>query len=356
MHLLRPLIATCALFSVLAPARAAFVSPSEPLIRYVGRFDTADAAGPCCSWSASTVSFTVSGGGTVSARFSEKGKNHWQVVVDGSPAGVIALQPGEHEYPVVADLPAGKHRIELVKRTEAHVGLTQFLGLTIDDSAKLVATPARARAIEVIGDSISCGYGNEAPNKETHFSPETENAWMAYGAIAARAVDADYVCVAWSGRKLWPDNTLVSIYDQIAPPTLKSVWSFSGRAPDVVVVNLATNDFRKANPDEAGWVAAYVKFIGEIRTRYPNAPIYCAVGSMMSDWPTSRKPRTTVLGYIAKVIEQTNVAGVPPVRLVDLGVQNEQQHGIGADWHPSVKTHEVMAEKLVAAFKADLGW
>ncbi len=32
------------------------------------------------------------------------------------------------------------------------------------------------------------------------------------------------------------------------------------------------------------------------------------------------------------------------------------KNGIGADWHPSVKTHRLMADRLAASVKKELGW
>lgn len=355
MKSLRTFSLFLSLFFSAVCTHAAAIAPDNAALRYIGRFDKTDAAGPRCTWSASAFSFTVNGG-SASVKLKDTGKNVWQVVINGEPVSVLTLDAGEKLYPVATGLPSGTHTIELVKRTEASFGATQILGVEIDDRATLLPTPARPRRIEVIGDSISCGFGNEAPNKEAKFSAATENAWLAYGAVAARAVNADYVCIAWSGKKLWPDNTIVSLYDRVAPSTLNTKWDFSQWTPDVVVINLGTNDFNaKTNPDEAGWVAAYVKFIQEIRVRYPKAAIYCTLGTMISDWPGDRKPRTTILGYFDKILAEANAAGGTPVRLVDFGVQM-QHHGIGAQWHPSVKTHSLMAEKLVAAFKKDLGW
>lgn len=344
-------------FATLAPlsAVATDVSPADPLVRYVGRFDRTDAAGPRCAWSASTVAVTITGG-SLSVKFKEGGKNFWQVVVNGEASSVLELQPGEHVYPVVSNLPAGRHTIELVKRTEASQGVTQLLGLQIDDNAKLLPVPARPHRIEVIGDSISCGYGNEAARKEENFAPATENAWLAYGAVASRAVNADYVCVAWSGKKLWPNNSIIDYYDRVLPAPTEKKWDFAAWTPDVVVINLGTNDFNaKVNPEEAGWVEAYVGFIKQIRSRYPKAPIYCALGTMLSDWPSDRKPRTTILGYFAKVTEQANAAGGPPVRLLDMGMQ-KPENGYGANWHPNVKTNALMGAQLADTLKKDLGW
>ncbi len=330
------------------------IKPTDPALRYIGRFDTRDAAGPKCSWSNSAVAFTVSGG-SVDVKLNDTNKSHWQVVINGEPTSVIALKPGEDTYPVAANLPAGKHTIELVKRTEPSQGVTQITGLRIDDNAKLLPTPARPRRIEVIGDSITCAFGNEAANKEEKFTAATQNAWLSYGAIAAREVNADYVAIAASGKKLHPDNTIVSLYDRVLANAGTPKWDFSSWIPDAVVINLATNDFSKENPEESAWIAAYVDFIKQIQSRYPKAVVYCTLGPMISNWPGDRKPRTVLLGHFEKIVAQANAAGGAGVHFVDFGTQ-AQHHGIGAQWHPSVKTHSLMADKLVAAFKRDLGW
>lgn len=340
---------------VLAPALfAAEITPADPLIRYVGRFDEREAGVRRAAWPASTVAFTVSGG-SVAVTMRDKGANFWQVVIDGKPTAVLALEAGEKSYPVATRLPAGAHLVELVKRTEAGIGTSEFVGLKIDDEAKLLPAPARTRRIEVIGDSISCGFGNEASGRNEKFTPGTENAWLAYGAIAARAVNADYMCIAWSGKKLWPDNTIVELYDHVLPYSPSPPWDFKRQVPDVVVITLGTNDFGRVNPEETGWVAAYVGFIERVRTHYPKAVIYCASSPMMGDFKSERKPRTTIAGYLEKVVAQASAAGGPPVRLIDFATQ-KTENGIGAAWHPSVRTHAIMGEQLAAALKKDLGW
>src|SRR6185295_687477 len=122
--------------------------------------------------------------------------------VDGQPASVIVADPAKTVYAAATGLPDKEHTLELFKRTEPLVGTTQFLGLQIP-KGKLLPLPARAkRRIEIVGDSISCGYGNESANQNEHFEPKTENNYLAYGAVAARAVGAEYVSVAWSGKWL----------------------------------------------------------------------------------------------------------------------------------------------------------
>lgn len=331
------------------------ISASDPNLRYVGRWDAAEASAPRCAWSASRVMIRFEGK-SLNAKIKDNGKNLWQVLVDGQAAAVIQTQPGEQVYGLAGDLAPGEHTVELVKRTEASVGPSQFLGFQAGEGTVVKPVAALARRIEVVGDSISCGYGNESASEKEHFAPATENACLTYGAIAAKELGAEYVCVAWSGKKLWPNNTIPELYDRIIPQDAASKWDFSKWRPDAVVINLATNDFASGNPDEAGWVNAYKEFIGRIRKNYPEARIYCAIGTMMSDgYPKGNMALTTVRKYIGRVISEMKAEGEDKLGVVDFGTQ-KPENGIGGDWHPSVKTHQLMGEQLENVLKKDLAW
>lgn len=294
----------------------------------------------------------------MSVRLRESNRSLWQVFVDGRPGAVIASRGPEGVHLAWEGGRAGVKTIALVKRTEFNTGVTQILGLELDAGGRVLPpekSPRPRRVIEVIGDSISCGYGNEAASKEEKFSAETENAAAAYGALAADALGADYVCVAWSGKKLWPDNSILEHYDRVLPGAAEARWDFKSHVPDVVVVNLGTNDFARENPDEEGWVAAARGLVGRIRANYPKATVVFAVGPMLSDYPASRRPRTAALAYVGRVVRETNGVGGGRVAMVDFGVQR-QEDGIGADWHPSVATHRKMADTLAAALREQMGW
>lgn len=333
------------------------VAADDPHLAYVGRWDTSDpSGGPRCAWSASAVTIRFHGT-AAGVTLKDAGKNDFQIVVDGKPTQV--LHPGNDvsTHPIAGDLPDGDHTVQVFRRTEASQGPTQVRGFRLSAGAKLLDPVKPRRRIEVIGDSISCGYGNEGKSQNEHFKPSTENAWLTYGAIAARHFDAAYACVAWSGRKMWPDNTVPSIYDLVIPTEGKNKCDFAKLPkPDVVVINLATNDFGNGNPDEAGWTGAYTDFARRLRDLYPDAMIYVATGSMMSDnWPPKQKALTTVKSYLAKVVANRNAAGDKKIAAIDFAPQ-DQKNGLGSDWHPSVKTHEIMAETLQAAIAKDLAW
>jgi lysophospholipase L1-like esterase len=330
------------------------IAGHDKQIQYYGRFDITDPAGPRCSWSASTatVKFQAS---ALDVDLNESGDgDEWEVIVDGAPAAILAPMSGEHAYRVFSADAPGVHTVTLVKRTEAQCGIAQFEGFDLSAGGKVLDPPKMAkRGIEVVGDSITCGYGNEAKDQNEHWSNTTEDAYESYGDITARALGARYACIAWSGRKMWPDFTTPSIYGLTLPTDPKSQWDFSRWKPDAVIINLGTNDFNQAKggPDEKGWTSAYDAFIERVRSYYPKAYIYCATSPMMGGGQWQMEKR-----YLAEIVAAENVKGDKRVELLLVPTQDMQADGLGADWHPSVATHRKMAAQLEQALQKDLGW
>jgi lysophospholipase L1-like esterase len=213
--------------------------------------------------------------------------------------------------------------------------------------------------MEFIGNSITCGYGNEGPNQDCKFSGTTENGYMAYGAITARNLNAEYVAVPFSGKGMirnydqGPSETMPQLYDRIlaANPNLK--WNFKNYTPDVVVINLGTNDFAHSNPDSVLFVSTYIKFINTIRSNYPDAHIICLTGSMMGDWGPA-KSLSTLKNYLKAVTGDLNSKGDNKVHTFNMSGQGSL--GFGCDWHPNVPQHQKNAEELTGFVKKKLGW
>ncbi len=338
-----------------APALTVKIAANDKNLLYVGRFEISESQA-LAAWPASSV--TIRFHGTALNANLDLGKNRAEVQVDGQPVKVLTADaPGAHLYSLATGLPVADHTVTLVKDTEAFVGTLAVLGFQLDKGASLLPAPAADRRIEVIGDSISAGYGNEAANEHLPFSPSTENAYWSYGAITARAFGADYVCIAWSGKCLWPNNTIPSIYDRTLPLQTDSTWNFDAWRPQVVLINLCTNDFARGAPEQEGWVKAYHDFIAHLRTNYPDALIYLALGSMMTDsYPPDAKALTTARDYIQRVVKESNASGDTKLHFLEFDPQDGAKNGFGANFHPSVKTDQVMAQTFINAIQKDMGW
>jgi lysophospholipase L1-like esterase len=326
-----------------------------PSVRFIGRMDTKDAAGPRFAWSGSGIIARFEG---TSVGVKLTGSQQYTVVLDGmvrpklvSTSGTTAIAQG---------LSAGTHVVELYRRTEANLGEAQFQGFDFG-AGKLLSPPAaKARRIEIIGDSISCGYGNEGANMSCPFSADTENHYLSYGALAARSVDAELVTVAWSGKGVFCNygddanscvDPMPTYYERTLPARADSKWDFASWQPDAVIINLGTNDLStEKDPSQTQFETAYKSLIQTVRSKYANAYILCTNGSMLSG-----ADLTQARTYIAGAVKAVNDAGDSKVKAFELNPQQDAD-GFGCDYHPSLATHQKMATQVTAVLRSTLGW
>lgn len=333
-----------------ASAETATPPATAPLVRYVGRFDMTDVAGPRFAWAGSSIHARFRGT-RLRARITGA-PNIYQVVIDGQPTSVLKTDPGKTDIEVARGLADGVHDVILYKRTEALFGSAVFLGFEPAESLLPAAPPSR-RQIEIIGDSISNGYGIEGESAHCPFTPETENAYLTYGALAARALQAEERITAWSGRGVFRNyggdktDTLPVLFERTIPDDPASHWTFTWPLPDVVVINLGTNDFGQGDPGP-GFVTAYETFLARVRAEYSNATIFCALGSMLAEPSVSIARR-----YIQKVVAD---AASPRVAFLEFPTQDLAHDGAGCDYHPNVVTQKKMADILVRAIHDKVGW
>jgi lysophospholipase L1-like esterase len=329
-----------------------------------GRFDRSDADELVFAWSGSRISARFSGTSAGAVFDDAGGKNQFGIIVDGKlrPAKLSAKR-GEHAYLLAAGLTPGEHEVTVHRLTEANLGETKFLGFRFGKEGKLLSHAASfARRIEVIGDSISTGYGNEGEDKTCHFSPETENHYLTYEAIAARNLGAELVTIAWSGKGVFSNrgtaDTVVMpvLWRRTLPARDDSNWNFSDYQPNAVVINLGTNDFAPEVQDWSPFGGAYLASVREVRSRYPKAAIFCAIGPALSDqWPEGRMALTHARSGIEGAVAALRGGGDAKIYFVEFPLQTGE-NGYGCDWHPNVKTHELMAGVLESELRAKMGW
>ena len=280
-----------------------------------------------------------------------------QVVVDGKPTEVLQLKKDQTVYPLARGLAAGEHTIEVWKRTEGYLGQVQLAGLKLNAGAKLLPLKAHDRKILVVGDSITCGYGSEAKDIGEGNNTKNENGHMGYGPIAARALNAEVMMVCWSGRGMYrnrsetndQDNTMPKMFDRALPLNDKAVWDHASYVPDVVVINLGTNDLyrgkKKQKPEltKENFLGAYREFIKRLEGLYPKAKIIAAIG------PMAVKPISDWLPDLAQEDRKVSV-------LIWKYPQKDRKSYIGGHWHPSVKMNELMGKELAAKIREITGW
>lgn len=317
-------------------------------VHLAGRFDTTDPAGPKFDWSGSAISAYFTGT-AIAVNLKDDGDNFFEVQIDDSATTRLPTTKGVTHATLATGLPAGEHHVLVHKRTEGRFSTVQFLGLEITGGALVAKAQTPARHMEVIGDSISAGYGNEgvAP---CAFSAATENHHSTYGALAARALGAELTTIAWSGHGVvrnvdnGTSNLLPAVWKQTLA-TAPKPWSFA-TIPDVVVVNLGTNDFAKGNPGEP-FVTGYVAFTTSIRARYPNAWIFVALGPILAG--------KTARDALNAVVNARRAAGDARIAFIEFPLQSAA-NGLGCDNHPSLATHAQMATQLTSVIRTTLGW
>lgn len=327
-------------------------------VNCIGRFDQSDAGGPRFSWSASTLQAAFQGTNlAVSLARTElwDSENFFNVRVDGGTSTTLKV---DHDgvFSLASGLAEGPHVVELSRRDEGMYADIQYQGFLLDQG-HLLAPPARSeRRVEFIGDSITCGYGNEAANESMGFTTATENAYLAYGPVTARKLSAEACVIAWSGIGIYrngsgTDNQMPEIYPRTLSKSPTPVWDFSTWVPQVVVVNLCTNDFGPGIPDRTAFVKAYQDFIATLRAHYPSAHVFCAVGPMMGG-----AGLTAAVDYIQNGVMKPLVqAGDGRLHFIQFPTQDPAD-GLGADWHPSLRTHQKMADQLTEEIRTLLGW
>jgi len=327
-------------------------------VSYIGRFDHSDALGPWSSWPGSAIraSFQGTNISLALARINVWDDDFLEVAIDDAPPFKLKV---DHDgmYTLATGLSQDVHSIVVTRRNEGAYSEIQYKGFAFDDG-QLLAAPARAdRRIEVIGDSITCGYGNEAADQYVGFTTDTENVCLAYESIAARALGAEATIIAWSGKGMYRnyDGATYEVLPVLYPRTLAKIssisWDFSSWIPQVVVINLGTNDFAQGTPDRTTFVNAYKAFVATIRGHYPDAEICCAVGPMLGG-----SALTSAVEYIQVGVVQTlQGAGDAKLHFIQFPTQDGSD-GYGADWHPSAARHRKMGEQLTTEIKTIMGW
>lgn len=340
--------------------RVTWVRGDDPRLRVEGRWAPSP-DGPRFAWPASTVHLRFRGR-TLDVRLRDtltddlvRDHDAVGVVVDGALVKRITLREGSAEYRAAMRLPEGEHTVALVKLTEAEAGTVTLEGVATDGPLR-DPPPAHARRLLVIGDSIMAGYGVDGP-AGCHYDATFANAARSCASLAARGLRAELHLVAWSGRGVVLNNnllareTLPELLGRTLPAESGSTFDPRSYVPDVVVVNLGTNDLTRPEHDPVTFAAAYRRMLDRLRADYPRARLVVALGPLITDDdPTPGTGRLRAMRSLLQgIVDERHQRGDAAVRLLEMPPGDPMAEGCGCDQHPSAVTHARLAGVMEGA-------
>jgi hypothetical protein len=325
-------------------------------VRIVGRTAPGTTSGSTTfEWSGTSINARFTGT-QISIMLSDgNNQNEFAVIVDGGTPTKLITANGTTTYPLATGLADATHTLVVWRCTEAKFGPTTFLGLTGFSAGGALLPPAAApdHRIEVIGDSITSGVGIEQTG--TCSGTETnQNDYLAYGSVAARALGADVVTIAWQGIGMYRnyneagpvagDPTMPQRYDY-AIPTAMTAWSFALYQPQAVVINLTSNDFSTNGDPGTPYITAYRSFLAHVRSNYPDAYFFLVIeysnGSLSSATDTNT------------IVSMEKAAGNTKIESFDI---RPYANGNACEGHPDTAGGQSMGTALAAEIKKVLAW
>lgn len=288
------------------------------------------------------------------------------IYVDGERVIDDMLDEKEKTYTAFESDSEKSVDVQIIKLSECAMSTIGIKPIKLGEGEKIEPAKAKDLKIEFIGDSITCGYGVDDPDKEHHFKTSTEDVTKAYAYKTAQALDADYSMVSISGYGIIsgytdsgkkPEQTIPQYYDKLGFSYNKFAdslevagleWNFDNYKPDIVVINLGTNDmsYAKNEMTQAEFEEGYIEFLKQVRSHNPDSYIFCTYGVMGN----------TLIRNIKNVCDKySEETGDNKVTFFTLPMQDENKNGIVADWHPSEATHEICAQRAVKTIKETLG-
>lgn len=283
------------------------------------------------------------------------------IYVNGNRVVDDMVDKWQKEYVVIDEDEITEATVRIVKLSETAMSTFGIASIKVEEG-KIEPTEEKNLFIEFIGDSITCGYGVDDEDRDHHFSTKTEDITRAYAYKTAEKLDADYSMVAISGYGIISgyttadepnsEQTIPQYYETLGfsyggfgtekPQDIK--WDFSKRQPDIIVINLGTNDnsYTKGIEDRVSLFGSeYGKFLKKVRELNLASTIICSLGIMGGQlYPTIEN---TVNAFI-------NETGDNKIELLRFDEQSPQD-GYAADWHPTEATHTKASEKLAAKIR-----
>lgn len=353
--------------ATLAPIRTANVLNGSLIdvtsTRILGRTEYAN-GGYSLNWPGSGIEFTFEGSNAqlycVKEIDPDKYANaYFTPYIDGVAQDRIIINQGWNT--IASGLDSGEHTVKLVRSSEPRNGR---VWVSLIKANNVAPTENKSRMIEFFGDSYSAAYGNMgviSGSSVTWGDAENTDVQKAFPTLIADNFNADSIIIAYSNKGVYKNGSnhngltipeLAKYSDIVVDgdTTTPSLWDYSKRDSDLVVMFLGTNDggyrnSKVADEDkdafDAEFKTAYVNFIKDIRAKYSDAKILCV-----------STPNGTMRNMIESVVGTVNDEGDNNVNFYAL--TNWSASSIYG--HPSINEHKTIADELTAHISTLMGW
>lgn len=351
--------------------------PTDENVKVLGRTVMCDDCRLLCA-SASGVEFEYTGSFLKVSFLGDSSTNglddlvYWrddarvEVLVDGRIMLDTTIKKEKESFIVYGEDPATlceKHVVRIIKLSEPRMSSVGLAEIEIESTEPPKPTKDNEKLVEFIGDSITCGYGVDTLDELCPFSTGTENAAKAYAYLAANELGVDYSLVSYSGHGFvsgWTPDPSVPKKEELVQPyydiTAYSYNNFRGlepqsvpwkskRVPNIIVINIGTNDFSYTQDDEAKikeYRDCYVEFLSHVREKNKSSHIICSLGVMGDElYPAIEEA-------VKEYMDNTGDTNISAFRFA---VQNPELDGYGADYHPSPATQKKAARAMADELK-----
>jgi lysophospholipase L1-like esterase len=284
--------------------------------------------------------------------------NYVAVELDSSYAGRLKIDGHTTKpYTIRAVATGPFHLLRLYKATESHNGQVALTGIQATGLRPAVH-PVRKK-IEFIGNSITCGMGNDTRDVPCGTGKwyDQHNAYWAYGPRVARATGADFMLSSVSGIGIYRNwNSDGPVMPQVYESAYLEAdsaqrWDFSRYTPDVVSICLGTNDFsdgdgqkRRLPFDSAAFIQHYVDFVNTIYKHYPAAQVALLTSPMLSG------NKASMLFACLQSVQAKSRQMHPGKPVIEL-FQFRPMVPKGCGYHPDISDHAILADELIPFFK-----
>jgi len=220
------------------------IAPTDPDIRYTGRWNFDDPLLPWVGWQGSSIEVNFEGSGLRMEMGGDK-TEQFRVIIDGVPETARRyIFSDKGSYVLAENLSDGIHHVEVFKET--FNGKSFFYGLEVTGNGLLPLPERPSLRIEFFGDSNMDGSSNYSEKNEGDMGT-----YYAFPAMLTRMLGAEMNNQSVSGARLYgTGNNCVGSFIFSEDYYQQDPEYRSGFDPHIILVNAGANDIWESSKSQ----------------------------------------------------------------------------------------------------------